>query len=248
MDSTTHYDGVVQRRAKTRFASCGYSDRFDPFVLNQNPRLRRLYGDLFVSFLGSTPCDRLLDVGCGTGIYFDMLARQAHRIDALDLSADMVRVAAEYCQASKLDQIHPQAASADKIPFPDQTFDVVVSMDLLHHVPDPEAVLAEVYRVLRKDGRFFVFEPNICNPLTFLAQAIPREERLALGRNRPATLRRLLERHFETVRWQGVSAIVTQCGGLRGWLFDCYLKAWEWTRLQRLYMRQAWLGRKRTGP
>jgi SAM-dependent methyltransferase len=246
LDSNVHYESVVQRRAKTRFASCGYSDRFDPFILNKNPRLRQLYGRLFASFLGSTPCNRLLDIGCGTGIYFDALALQAHRIAALDLSEEMVREAAGYCKANGLDRIHPQVASADRLPFPDQSFDAVVAMDLLHHVPDMDRVLAEVQRVLRDDGVFFVFEPNICNPLTFLAQAIPREERLALGRNRPATLRRLLERRFVTARWEGVSAMVTQCGGFKGRLFDFYLKAWEWTRLQKLYMRQAWLGRKRT--
>jgi SAM-dependent methyltransferase len=245
VDSSGHYGGVVQKEARTRFASCGYRDRFDPFVLNKNPRLRRLYGGMFDAFLGAAPCDRLLDIGCGTGIYFDALAPHARAIDALDLSEDMIRVAADYCRDAGLGHIRPRAASADRLPFADGAFDAAIAMDLLHHVPDPDRVLDEVRRVLKPDGRFFVFEPNILNPLTFLAQAIPREERLALGRNRPATLRRLLERRFETLRWQGLSAMVTQCGGFRGWIFDAYLKAWEWTRLQKLYTRQAWLGRPR---
>jgi hypothetical protein len=80
----------------------------------------------------------------------------------------------------------------------------------------------------------------------FLGHAIPREERGAMHRNRPSVLKRNLEARFETLRWKGVSTMVTQCAGFKGFFFDVYLKAWELTRLEKLYTRQAWLGRKRS--
>ena len=247
MDSQDHYEDVVRRRSRTRFASCGYQDRFDPFLLNKNPRLRRFYGDLFEDVLGPLPRGRMLDVGAGTGIYFDALAPYAKEIEALDSSDDMVRAAARYCEASGLGHIHPRVGLADALPYEPGSFDTVIALDTLHHVPDLGGVLAEVARVLKEGGYFLVFEPNICNPLMFLAHALPREERGALGRNRPAVLRRNLETRFETMRWSGVSTMVTQCGGFKGLVFDAYLKAWELTRLEKLYTRQVWLGRKR-GP
>jgi len=247
VDSQDHYEDVVRRQSRTKFASCGYQDRFDPFVLNKNPRLRRFYGELFADALGSLPRGRMLDVGAGTGIYFDALAPYAREIEALDSSADMVRAAARYCEASGLGHIRPRVGSAEALPYEAASFDTVISLDTLHHVPRLGRVLAEVERVLKPGGYFFVFEPNILNPLMFLAHALPREERGALARNAPAVLRRNLETHFETVRWSGVSAMVTRCGGFKGLVFDAYLKAWELTRLEKLYTRQVWLGRKR-GP
>ncbi len=246
MDSTRHYDKVVSKQRRTRFASCGYQDRFDPFVLNKDPRLHRLYSELFESVLAGLSVGRLLDVGAGTGIYFDALAPFARDIEALDLSEDMVRVASEYCRANGLDHIHPRVGTAERLPFGDGEFDAVIALDLLHHVPDLERTLAEVGRVLKTGGYFFVFEPNILNPLMFLAHLIPREERLALRRNRPAALKRNLDARFETVLWRGVSAMVTRSAGLKRLAFDAYLKAWTLIRLQKFYTRQAWLGRKKS--
>jgi 2-polyprenyl-3-methyl-5-hydroxy-6-metoxy-1,4-benzoquinol methylase len=246
VDSNRHYEDVVHKGRGTRFASCGYKDRFDPFVLNKNLRLRTVYAELFEDFLGSLPRGRLLDVGAGTGIYFDALAPYALEIEALDLSEDMVATADRYCRANGLTRIHPRVGSADSLPFADGAFDAVISLDTLHHVPDLERTLAEAARVLKPGGHFFVFEPNICNPLMFLGHALPREERGAMGRNRPARLKRNLEARFETLRWKGVSTMVTQCAGFKGFLFDAYLKAWKLTRLEKLYTRQAWLGRKRS--
>ncbi len=206
-----------------------------------------LYGGLFRDFLGELPHGRLLDVGAGTGIYFDALAPFAEEIEALDLSADMVDTALRYCAANGLNHIHPRTGSGDNLPFGPDRFDVVIALDTLHHVPDLDRVLAEVHRVLKAGGHFFVFEPNVCNPLMFVAHAVPREERRALRRNRPAALRRSLESRFETLCWKGVSAMITRSEGFRGELFRSYLKVWEWTGLEKLYTRQAWLGRKRTG-
>lgn len=245
MSTKLHYEKVVRKGGRTRFASCGYKDRFDPFILNKNPRLHAFYRELFESVLGGRGFDRLLDVGAGTGIYFDALSGFAREIDAVDNSEEMVRVAAGYCRANGLRHIHPRTGSADVLPFQNAAFDAVICLDTLHHVPDLDRVLAEVGRVLKDGGYFFVFEPNINNPLTLLAHLIPREERLALRRNRPAVLKRNLETRFETVLWKGVSAMVTQCRGIKGRLFDAYLKAWTLTRLEKLYTRQAWLGRKR---
>jgi 2-polyprenyl-3-methyl-5-hydroxy-6-metoxy-1,4-benzoquinol methylase len=240
-----HYRKLTQDRQKTRFASCGYSDRFDPFVLNKDPHLRQLYGRLFESFLSDIPSNRLLDIGCGTGIYFDALVRHADSIDAIDLSSDMVRVARDYCKHSGLNTIHLIIGSAECLPCGSADFDVVIAMDLLHHVPDIEAALSEVHRVLKPGGHFLVFEPNICNPLMFVAHAAPAEERLALRRNRPGRLVRLLEGKFDSMRWDGVCALVTRTGGVKGFVLDTYINMFRLVGVKRLYPRQAWLGRTR---
>ena len=62
--------------------------------------------------------------------------------------------------------------------------------------PDTDAVLAEAARVLKPGGRFASIEPNVLNPMVFLAHALPKAERGALRRNYPWALRRLVRRHI----------------------------------------------------
>ncbi|HOC67976.1 MAG TPA: class I SAM-dependent methyltransferase [Candidatus Hydrogenedentes bacterium] len=239
-----HYSKTVAEGKRTRFARCGFKDRFDPFRLSQVPRLRRLYEMLFSEFLGETRHERLLDIGCGSGIYFEALAAHAATIYGVDASFSMASVARAFCRDRELGHFALLAGTAEALPYPGGTFDTVIAMDVLHHVHSVDRVVGEVYRVLKPGGRFFVFEPNILNPLVWCAHALPREERLALVRNRPATLRTMLETRFDTVRWQGVCALITETAGLRRGMIDLYLALWHWTGCETFYPRQAWLGVK----
>lgn len=242
--SNKHYARLVRQKRKTRLASCGYLDRFDPFTLNDNPYLRELYRGLFSSFLGESPCERLLDIGCGTGIYFDALALHARRIDAIDLSPEMIRVAQDYCQNKGLKNISAITGSAEHIGSEDGAYDVAVGFDILHHLENPDKSLAEICRVLKPGGKFLVFEPNIRNPLIYLMHALAPEERLALGRNHPEKMIGLLEKHFKTLHWEGVCAIITQAKGPGRIIISAFLWSCKFLGLSGYYPRQVWLGTK----
>ncbi len=242
--SNEHYQKIVEKKNKTRFASCGYDDRFNPFILNKVPALRQLYGDLFQEFLGDSESERLLDLGCGTGVYFDVLSPFSRRIDAIDSSGDMTAIAGRYCKESGLSHIQPITAGAGAIPFADESFDTVIELDVLHHLTDIDGALAEVYRVLKPGGRFFVFEPNINNPLTFFAHLIPPEERAALRLNRPKKLVSVLEKKFHSRKWRGVCGLITQTTGIKRVILDAYLGIWRLSGWQSFFPRQGWLGVK----
>jgi len=239
-----HYRELVQKKTRTKLASCGYADRFDPFVLNKDPRLRILYDGLFSLLPKDVPCGKLLDIGCGTGIYFDALAGHSQHIEAIDFSDEMIRIAREYCSQNNLNNINARKGSAEMLEYEDESFDVVIELDALHHICDLEKTLAEVSRVLKPGGHFLVFEPNVSNPLIFLVHALPAEERLAVSRNRPGKLVKLLEKRFDTVRWDGVCSLITQPEGIKGFILDTYLKFWKVSGLKQFYPRQVWLGRK----
>ncbi len=242
--NSDHYSKTVTKGKGTRFARCGFNDRFDPFRLSQVPRLRCLYETLFREFLGEEPVEHLLDIGCGSGIYFEDLAPHGIRLHGLDASTAMVEIACDFCRARQLDHIETIVGIAEALPYPANSFDVVIAMDVLHHVASPDTVVNEAYRVLKPGGRFLVFEPNILNPLVWCAHALPPEERLALRRNRPVTLRALLEKRFDTLRWEGICALITETTGLRRRLIDGYLALWRWTGREEYFPRQAWLGVK----
>jgi ubiquinone/menaquinone biosynthesis C-methylase UbiE len=96
----------------------------------------------------------VLDVGCGTG----RLLRSARdrfpgaTFEGVDAAPEMVRQA----QSSSPDGIHFQQATAEALPFPDHTFDLVFSTMTFHHWSDQEKGIAEIHRVLAPDGKWLL--------------------------------------------------------------------------------------------
>ncbi|MGH7163288.1 MAG: class I SAM-dependent methyltransferase [Planctomycetota bacterium] len=134
---------------------------------------------LIAKTLGLTGGEPVLDVGAGTGHLTMAFRRRGHPVTALDASPAML--ARNPAGARVL-------ADASKLPFPDGAFALAVEANLLHHVADPVAVLAEMARVSR--GAVAVVEPNRNHPPMLLFSLIVREERAGL-RFHPRRLRRL---------------------------------------------------------
>jgi SAM-dependent methyltransferase len=138
------------------------------------------------------PYGRALELGCGTGFFLLnlMQAGVATRGSVTDLSPGMVAAALRNAEGLGLD-VDGRVADAERIPYDDATFDLVVGHAVLHHIPDVEQALREVLRVLKPGGRFvFAGEP------TRIGDAYARR----LG----------------TLTWKAVTT-VTRLPVLRGW-------------------------------
>jgi SAM-dependent methyltransferase len=102
---------------------------------------------------------RVLDVGCGTGRFAVRVLEQnpeAH-VWGLDLSAKMMAQGLTRCRPWR-DRLHLVRGDSQRLPFPDDFFDVITCSHSFHHYPDQPAVVGEMFRVLRPGGRLMVID------------------------------------------------------------------------------------------
>lgn len=106
---------------------------------------------------------RLLDVGCGHGFIHPMLADLSCKVVGVETASEVLPLAREANP-----DVEYVAYDGHALPFDDQSFDVVLTICVMHHVPPAQwaAFLAEARRVLRPGGRIIVFEHNPWNPAT----------------------------------------------------------------------------------
>ena len=105
----------------------------------------------------SLPYGRVLELGAGTG-FFALNLKLAGLVDEVhvsDLSPGMVEAAKANAQRLGF-EIDGRVADAEHLPYEDDSFDLVVGHAVIHHIPDVEAALREVVRVLRPGGRFVI--------------------------------------------------------------------------------------------
>lgn len=96
----------------------------------------------------------ILDVGCGTGRWSKYLSRQASEIEAIDPS-EAVLSAAVLLQDEK--NVRISRTSVDNIPFADNSFDLVFSLGVLHHIPDTQAAMKRCVEKVKPEGYFLVY-------------------------------------------------------------------------------------------
>jgi 2-polyprenyl-6-hydroxyphenyl methylase/3-demethylubiquinone-9 3-methyltransferase len=95
-----------------------------------------------------------LDLGCGGGFMAEALSSRGARVIGVDPWDTVLRIARTHAKTSKLD-IQYVVAAGESLPLDSNSVDRVVSVDVLEHVLDLRAVLAEIHRVLRPGGLFF---------------------------------------------------------------------------------------------
>ncbi|WP_435348704.1 class I SAM-dependent methyltransferase [Haloarchaeobius sp. HRN-SO-5] len=122
------------------------------------PALFAPWADLLVEYADLHPGERVLDVGCGTGIVARRAASQVRDdgvVVGLDINEAMLDVARETSSEVR-PAIEWRLGDATDVPFGDESFDVVFCQQALQFVPDPAAALREMHRVLSPGGRLVV--------------------------------------------------------------------------------------------
>jgi ubiquinone/menaquinone biosynthesis C-methylase UbiE len=102
--------------------------------------------------------DSVLDVGCGAGSFTWLVAPFFKRVAGLDPNAARIEEAQAAAKTKGL-EIDFRVGEAERMPFADASFDVVVFSNSLHHIPGMDAALAEAARVVKPGGIVYAMEP-----------------------------------------------------------------------------------------
>ena len=101
---------------------------------------------------------RVLEIGCGTGLFTEMFTMAGAHITAIDISPDLLNLA----RARRLPRVKFLARSFEDWDI-DEAFDAVIGSSVLHHL-DLELALPQMLRLLKPGGRMSFAEPNMLNP------------------------------------------------------------------------------------
>jgi SAM-dependent methyltransferase len=135
--------------------------------------------ELFVEHGGLGPGVRALELGCGTGVFLEKVARAGAEIHGLDLSEDLLAKART--RLAGLANVVLDRGNAEAMPYPDAHFVAVYGSSVLHHLHLDRA-LAEVHRVLAPGGRLVFAEPNLLNPqVVYMFKYGPAKERFGVS-------------------------------------------------------------------
>ena len=134
-------------------------DEYDVFTPQAKERLINAIVRLMAPATGA----RIADLGCGSGIFTELLRRRGYAMTGLDISPKLVALGRR--RYPGLDLIE---GDVEALPFPDGRFDGVLLNGIVHHLPDPSRCAAEAFRVLRPGGRFVAVDPNRLNPFMYL--------------------------------------------------------------------------------
>ena len=116
--------------------------------------------DLVIAVSGIQKNDRILDIGCGTGLLsLKFLEKTDCTITAIDSSSEMLRIFQEKVEKYNLtEKIHCIQESAEDMDFKPDQFDIIAATVSLHHVKLKEQVIKNVYDALKDGGRFIIGE------------------------------------------------------------------------------------------
>lgn len=227
------YDQLVQG-GKNRLL-LGMGNRYDGSKRMQEIFLNK-YFDKVVSIEISQE-DDILDFGCGPGIFTSRLAKFGKSVVGIDISKEFISEAINRVTLENTEFMHIKSNLSDALGS-QRRFDVIVLVDVIHHLDEIKTSLEEALTYLNPGGKVLVYEPNILNPVLFALHLLDPNERglLRLGRGKIyLKIFRDLGLECDKINWSGIVI------GPANWVFLAISKALSLKRISKVF---GWLNPK----
>lgn len=108
---------------------------------------------------------RILDLGCGIGLSLHILAQIFPNVVGCDIDEKALQACQKILKEVGAAGVELKKYNGHKLPFPNGTFDAVLSIEVVEHVKNPDLMLREIQRVLKRDGVLIITTPNKYWPL-----------------------------------------------------------------------------------
>ncbi len=158
MDLRTRLDLLLE--PLRRLAGRGIYPPSFAFLLTLPARRLILAPSTLANRLRLAPGDEVLELGAGPGYFSAEIARQIYpgRLTLVDIQSEMLALARRRLTRSAVENAAFVQADAADLPFPDDSFDLVVLVTVLGEIAEPERAAAKIGRVLRVGGRLSITE------------------------------------------------------------------------------------------
>jgi ubiquinone/menaquinone biosynthesis C-methylase UbiE len=119
------------------------------------------------------PDMEVLEFGCGTGSTAITHAPHVKYIQAIDISSKMIEIAQGKADAENIENVTFERSTIEDFSVPDQTFDAVLGLSILHLLDNKEKVIARVHKMLKPGGIFVTSTACIGDTMKFLKFVVP---------------------------------------------------------------------------
>ena len=140
---------------KYQSRSAGYHwDQISKHPIKRNAFVLARYKNV-ISLLGKTKNEAVLDLGCGDGVLSYLLYEKGLKVSGIDLSEEAI----EFAKNKTNNRIEFKVGSVYHLPWEDNSFDIVLSSDVIEHLEDVSQYLKEIKRVLKPNGKCVISTP-----------------------------------------------------------------------------------------
>ncbi len=197
-DTTKFYNDLFE--GKVSRSIWGKDKRFSPDVIAGKQSVEKYFISVVKKYVSNT--DVVLDLGCGPGSFLSLMAGISRTIVGADITPTFIHECNSVISKRKLLNASAVLIKPGVLPFSDHHFDCVIMIDTIHHLEDAAITMDEVYRILKKDGKLLIFEPNKFNPLLYVMCCLDRNEHGLLKLGTIKKYRDMLGTRYEIISEQ----------------------------------------------
>lgn len=213
----------------------GKSTRFNSVLISKKHSVKKYYVEIIKEII--TRNDKVIDYGCGSGGFIISTSPHCKEIIGVEISEKFVIEGNKAIKELGIENGSIVQIMNNQTSFTNGYFDVLIMIDVIHHLESIESTLAEAIRVLKPGGKIIIFEPNKLNPLLALMCLLDRNEWGLLRLGTKNKYRKLFSQMMKitSIQYNGL---------LIGPEFKIFLKAAELLNRGCFYKYFGWLNPK----
>lgn len=167
------YDKLISEKNNKTFFS--FEARFEQNKILQKENIKIYFDNIIKNFISQN--DVILDYGCGSGAFTYKISHFTNnKVIGVDISEEFIKNSKKFFN-DRQENLEFEKIDGIKSKFNDSQFDKILMVDVIHHLENIDIIFKELKRMLKKDGRILVYEPNLLNPLIFITHLIEKNER-----------------------------------------------------------------------